>query len=84
MSLPSDSRMWLASVVADPCDADDAVDRHRSMLFREPIAGIGGLSGEGDSHRKVGVGTSVISAMVGIWYGSGVGTTGSQALGFRV
>lgn len=66
MSLPSDSRTWLASVVADPWDADDAVDRQRSMAFRGPMAGVGELSGEGDSHLKVGGRASEVSAMVGI------------------
>jgi len=68
MSLPRDSRMWLASVVADPCEADEAVDRQRSIVLRLPRAGNGELSGVGDSHLSVGGGTSEVSAMFGIWY----------------
>ena len=57
--------MWLASVVADPCETDEAVERQRSMVLRQPRAGNGGLSGVGDSHLNVGGGTSEVSAMVG-------------------
>lgn len=64
-SLPSDSRMRLASVVADPCEADDAVDRQRSIDFRAPTAGAGGSSCGGDLHLKVGGGTPEAPAMAG-------------------
>ena len=59
--------MWLASVVADPCETDEAVERQRSMVLRQPRAGNGGLSGVGDSHLNVGGGTSEVSAMVERW-----------------
>jgi hypothetical protein len=67
MSLPSDSRMllWLASVVADPCDPVEAVDKQRDRpeASGAPRARLGDKVGEGDSHRSVGVDTPGVLAM---------------------
>jgi hypothetical protein len=67
MSLPRDSRWWpwLPSVVAEPCDALEAVDRHRSRCVASgaPRAGLGDMVGDGDSHRSVGVVTSDVVVM---------------------
>lgn len=67
MSLPRDSRglLWLPSVVAEPCDALEAADKHRSKLAASgaPRAGLGDMVGDGDSQRSVGVVTSDVVAM---------------------
>lgn len=67
MSLPRDSRglLWLPSVVAEPCDALEAAERHRSSCVASgaPRAALGDMVGDGDSHRSVGVVTSDAVAM---------------------
>jgi hypothetical protein len=48
MSLPRDSRKWEASVVADPCEMVDPVERQRVMPGQAPIAREGKASGPGE------------------------------------
>ncbi len=48
MSLPRDSRKWEASVVADPCETVDPVERQRVMPGQAPIAREGKASGPGE------------------------------------
>ena len=48
MSLPRDSRKWEASVVADPCEMVDPVERQRVIPGQAPIAREGKASGPGE------------------------------------
>jgi len=55
MLLPKDSRRCEASVVAEPWDAVEAVERHLVNSARDPRAGFGAASGVGDDARMLGV-----------------------------
>jgi hypothetical protein len=48
--------------VLDPCETEDAVDRQRDSSGHAPRAGVGDVSGDGDSQRKDG-GSSFVVAM---------------------
>lgn len=50
-------------MVAEPWESVDAVDGQRDGARREPMAAVGELSGEGESHRNVG-GSSCMVAML--------------------
>jgi len=63
MSLPSDSRRFDVSVVADPWDIDEAVETQRAKSGRGPMASVGLVSGGGESHLTVG-GPSRMALMV--------------------
>lgn len=54
LAAPSDSRGREPSVVADPCEPSEVVERQRDSSGQAPIARVGAISGDGESRRKVG------------------------------
>lgn len=71
MSLPRDSLMLLASVVAEPWEIEEAVERQRDSSGRAWRAGVGDVLGEGDSQRSLGGLSSGADAMVSVFFWSG-------------
>lgn len=41
-------------LVPEPCDQEDVVERQRESSGHAPRAGVGDVSGDGESHRKDG------------------------------
>jgi hypothetical protein len=54
VSLPNESLEAASVLVPEPWDQEDVVERQRESSGHAPRAGVGEVSGDGDSHRKDG------------------------------